>query len=174
DGSVHLELDQGSLKKLEGGAGALKLFGLFNLETLTRRLRLDFSDLYTQGISFDDLDGTLRFNEGIITFDEPLVVEGPSSNFKIDGIVDTNAETMDVSLVVTLPVTSNLPILSYLLGSAPQVAGFFYLADKLVGRQVDQLASIRYRIQGSFDDPQVSLDQLFSNKAKKPVGKQHR
>ena len=168
DGSVHLELNQGRLKKLEGGAGALKLFGLFNLEALTRRLRLDFSDLYTQGISFDDLDGTLRFSEGIITFDEPLVVEGPSSNFKIDGIVDTNAETMDVSLVVTLPVTSNLPILSYLLGSAPQVAGFFYLADKLVGRQVDQLASIRYRIRGSFDDPQVSLDQLFSNKAKKP------
>ena len=131
-------------------------------------MRLDFSDLYSSGISFDDLNGTLRFNKGVVTFDSPIVIEGPSSNFKLDGLVDANKEEMDVSFVVTLPVSSNLPIFSFLLGAAPQVAGIFYIADKLVGNQVDQLASIRYRIDGSFDDPNVSLDQLFSNKTKKP------
>lgn len=104
----------------------------------------------------------------MITFDKPLEIKGPSSDFKLDGRVDTVAQSMDMSLVVTLPVSSNLPILSVLLGSAPQVAGLIYLADVLVGKQVDQLASIRYRIKGSFDNPEVTLDQLFSSKARKP------
>ncbi len=167
-GTIAVDMDNGRLKKLEGGAGALKLFGILNTESLMRRLKLDFSDLYASGLSFDDLNGILRFNKGVVTFDSPIVIEGPSSNFKLDGIVDSVKENMDVSLVVTLPVTSNLPIFSVLLGAAPQVAGIFYLADKLVGKQVDQLASIRYRIEGSFDEPKVSLDQLFSNKAVKP------
>lgn len=168
DGSLRLRLRDGSLKQLDGGAGALKLFGIFNTEALLRRLRLDFSDLYSSGVSFDSLRGQLHFDKGIITFDESLAVEGPSSNFRMDGQVNTIDEVMDLSLVITLPVTSNLPILSVLLGTAPQVAGIIYLADKLVGRQVDQLASIRYRITGSFDEPAVTLDQLFSSKAKKP------
>ncbi len=170
-GTVALDLNNGRLKKLEGGAGALKLFGILNTESLNRRLKLDFSDLYSSGVSFDDLHGTLRLSQGVATFDSPIVIEGSSSNFKLDGLIDSVSESMDVSLVVTLPVSSNLPIFSVLLGAAPQVAGIFYIADKLVGKQVDQLASIRYRIEGSFDEPRVSLDQLFSNKAVKP-GKQ--
>ncbi len=167
-GTTRLKLESGTLQKLEGGAGALKLFGILNMEALTRRLRLDFSDLYKKGISFDRLEGVVRFDEGIITFDRPLEITGPSSDFKLDGHVDTVTENMDMSLVVTLPVSSNLPILSVLLGTAPQVAGLIYLADMLVGKQVDQLASIRYRIKGSFDNPEVTLDQLFSSKARKP------
>ncbi|WP_306670757.1 AsmA-like C-terminal region-containing protein, partial [Endozoicomonas sp. SESOKO4] len=167
-GAVRLKLENGTLQKVEGGAGALKMFGILNMEALTRRLRLDFSDLYKKGISFDRLDGVVRFDEGIITFDKPLEIDGPSSNFKLDGRVDSVTESMDMSLVVTLPLSSNLPILSVLLGSAPQVAGLIYLADMLVGKQVDQLASIRYRIRGSFDNPEVTLDQLFSSKARKP------
>ena len=167
EGTLRLNLKDGKMHKLEGGAGALKLFGIFNMEALTRRLRLDFSDLYSQGISFDRINGALRFDKGMVSFEEPLIVQGPSSDFKLSGTVDTEQSTMDISLVVTLPVTSNLPILSVLLGTAPQVAGIIYIADKLVGDQVDQLASIRYRIEGSLDQPEVSLDRLFAGDTKK-------
>ncbi|MRI32264.1 TIGR02099 family protein [Endozoicomonas sp. OPT23] len=167
EGYLRLKLKNGKVHKLEGGAGALKLFGILNMEALTRRLRLDFSDLYRQGISFDQIKGVLKFDKGLVSFDEPLVIAGPSSDFKMAGEVDTEKNKLDVSLVVTLPVTSNLPILSVLLGTAPQVAGIIYIADKLVGDQVDKLASIRYRIEGSLDNPEVSLDKLFAGDTKK-------
>ena len=167
-GRIDLLLKKGRLRKVDSGSsGALKLFGIFNTEALARRMKLDFSDLYSSGISFDQIKGSLNFNRGVITFNSPMVIEGPSSDFKLDGSIDTNTEQLDLSLVVTLPVSSNLPILSVLLGTAPQVAGIIYIADKLVGKQVDQLASIRYRIHGSFDDPKMTLDKLFSNKPKK-------
>lgn len=167
-GRVDLLLKNGRLHKVDNGSSeALRLFGVFNTEALARRMKLDFSDLYSSGISFDQIKGSLNFNSGLITFNSPMEIEGPSSDFKLDGSIDTNTEQLDLSLVVTLPVSSNLPILSVLLGTAPQVAGIIYIADKLVGKQVDQLASIRYRIHGSFDDPEMTLDRLFSNKPKK-------
>lgn len=171
-GRIDLLLKKGRLRKVDSSSsGALKVFGIFNTEALSRRIQLDFSDLYSSGISFDQIRGSLNFNQGEITFDSPMVIEGPSSDFKLDGTIDTNREELDLSLVVTLPVSSNLPILSVLLGTAPQVAGIIYIADKLVGKQVDQLASIRYRIKGSFDNPKITLDKLFSNKLRKSQGK---
>ncbi len=166
-GTVDLDISKGKIRNADGNAEALKIFGILNTESLKRRLQLDFSDLFSSGISFDNLEGQLRFHQGVVTFDSPIVIEGPSSNFKLDGIVDGNNQNMNLNMVVTLPVTSNLPIMSLLLGTAPQVAGIIFIADKLVGKQVEQLASIRYLIQGTFDDPQMTLDQLFSNKTKK-------
>ena len=74
---------------------------------------------------------------------------------------------LDLSLIVILPLTSNLPILSVLLGTSPQIAGIIYVADKLVGKKVAQLAGIRYRLHGSFEKPSMTLDKLFSNQPKK-------
>ncbi len=167
-GRVDLALEKGSLKLVDdGSAGALKLFGIFNVESLIRRITLDFSDLYASGVSFDQVKASLAFNRGVITFDEPMIMEGPSSHFKLDGTIDMNREQLDLSLVFTLPLTSNLPILSVLLGTAPQVAGMIYIADKLVGKQVNQLTSIRYQIQGSFADPKMTLDTLFTNQPRR-------
>ena len=167
-GRLDLLLKKGTLNMAGSGSSeALKLFGILNVESLARRITLDFSDLFSSGISFDQMQASLAFNRGLITFDEPMIIEGPSSNFKLDGTIDLNREQLDLSLVVTLPLTSNLPILSVLLGTAPQVAGMIYIADKLVGKQVAQLTSIRYRIEGSLADPKMTLDKLFTNQPRK-------
>ncbi len=167
-GWVNVLLKKGSLKLAgDGSSDALKLLGILNIESLARRLTLDFSDLYSTGISFDQVKAKLIFNRGVITFDEPMVLEGSSSDLKLDGTIDMNREQLDLSLVVTLPLTSNLPILSVLLGTAPQVAGIIYIADKLLGKQVDQLASIRYNIRGSFSDPKMTFDQWFASQPRK-------
>ena len=167
-GRVDLSLKKGALHLPDNGSSeALKLFGILNIESLARRITLDFSDLFSSGVSFDRLKASLAFNQGVITFEEPMIVEGPSSDFKLDGTIDLNRQQLDLSLVVTFPLTSNLPILSVLLGTAPHVAGMIYIADKLLGKQVAQLTSIRYRIQGSFADPKMTLDKLFTNQPRK-------
>lgn len=163
-GSLDLRLRDGKLKYLE--ADALKLFGVLNAESLIRRLKFNFSDLYSSGISFDEVDGVLRFNNGVITFDTPIEINGPSSNFTLGGVIDINKNEVDASLAVTLPVTATLPIFSVLLGAAPQVGGAFFVVNKLMGKQIGQLASIHYSINGPIDSPSISLDRLFSNKSK--------
>ncbi|PJE79983.1 hypothetical protein CI610_01045 [invertebrate metagenome] len=167
-GSMELNIKKGLLKKLEGGSGALKLFGILNTDSLIRRLKLDFSDLYESGISFDEISGQLDFSNGLVSINEPIEIKGPSSDFALSGIIDAKKETINANMIVTIPLSSNLPILSVLLGTAPQVAGIIYIADKLVGKQVDKLASVRYKISGTFDDPEVNIDKLFTNQLKSP------
>ena len=165
-GVLGVHMKNGRLNKLEGGAEALKLFGLLSTEAFSRRLRLDFSDLYAKGISFDSLDGELRFDNGMITFSEPLLVNGPSSTFKLDGEIDGNNQKLDMNVVVTLPVTSNLPVFSVLLGVKPELAGVLYLANKIIGKEVEeQIGSIRYAVKGAFDNPNIELEKLNSDKA---------
>lgn len=168
-GMLDIKLEKGRIIDNGAGSGALKLFGVLNVDTLRRRMFLDFSDLYSSGISFDKMTGVVHFDNGIITFDQPMVIDGPTSKIELNGLVDANKETLDLNMSVTLPVTSNLPILSVLLGTAPPLAGVFFIADKLVGDQVNKLASIHYKITGTFDEPEMKLDEEFARRARNAV-----
>ena len=165
-GGVEISLKKGRIIDAGNGSGALRVFGVLNVDTLRRRMFLDFSDLYSSGISFDELTGVVRFNQGVVTFDQPVVIKGPSSTIRLNGVADANKEELDLTMSVTLPVTSNLPILSVLLGTAPPLAGVIYIADKLVGDQVNELASIHYTIKGTFDEPVVALDDNYARRAR--------
>ena len=163
-GNVGLKMRDGSFDT-SGATEALRIFGALNLDAITRRLRLDFSDIYREGMSFDRLDGKASINKGKITLTDPIVIQGPSSDFKISGQLDVIRQTLDLGLIVTLPVTQNIAVVSLLLGQ-PYVAGAAYLFDKLLGNQVAQFASLRYEIGGSFEKPDITLDKLFSNSEK--------
>ncbi|CAM3790430.1 YhdP family protein [Parendozoicomonas haliclonae] len=166
EGDVGLELTNGRFNsKAASGTEALRLFGVLNLDSITRRLRLDFSDLFRGGMVFDRVKGKAGFNNGEVTLIDPIVVKGVSSDFKLSGRLNTRQQALDMGLVVTLPVTQNITVVSLLLGQ-PYIAGAAYLFDKLLGSKVEQFASLRYEISGSFQDPQIKLDRLFSNKEK--------
>ena len=117
-------------------------------------------------MAFDQVEGKLSFDKGQIDFAKPMTVKGPSSDFKLDGSLNIVKDTLDMGLVVTLPVTQNIAVVSLLLGQ-PYIAGAAYLFDKLLGSTVEQFASLRYEIKGSLSEPEMKLDRLFSNKARK-------
>ncbi|MBU2705465.1 TIGR02099 family protein [Zooshikella marina] len=171
-GKVDSKIEHGRFVETERSANALKLLGILNFNSIARRLRLDFSDLFSSGVSFDKFKVYGRFNGGILTFDKPVTIEGPSADFQMDGVLNFITDKVDAFLVVTLPVTDNLPIIAVLMG-APQVGGAIYLFDKLLGNTVQQFASARYRLTGTLTDPKVSFDKIFSadtqkmNKGKK-------
>jgi uncharacterized protein (TIGR02099 family) len=161
-GEVALELDEGRFVRNPAGGsdGILRLFAVLNFDSLARRLRLDFSDLYQSGLAYDSIRGRAHFNEGQVEFREPLLVRSPSSRMQLVGGVDLLEETLDARLVATLPVAGNLTFLTALVGGLPAAAGVF-IVSKLFERQVDQATSISYRISGDWDEPRVRFDRMF-------------
>jgi uncharacterized protein YhdP len=63
---------------------------------------------------------------------------------------------VEQEMEVTLPLTSNIPLAAVLLG-APQVAGAMFLIDKLIGDKLEKVTTIRYRVSGDWNDPEVSV-----------------
>jgi uncharacterized protein (TIGR02099 family) len=161
-GEATLALRDGQLLTAGGSAeGAIKLVGIFNVANLLRRLQLDFSDLFRDGIPFDRLDARLALREGRVELaPKPLVIIGPSSRFRASGMIDFNSDQVEMSLTATLPLAGNLPWIAALAGGLPVAAGVF-VASKVLGDQVDRFSSAVYSITGSWREPEVKLSQLF-------------
>ena len=156
DGRVEFKLKTGRLIESGSSANLLRVFGLLNFNTLGRRLRLDFTDLFKKGVVFDRLAGEFQIDKGIASTLTPLQMEGPSADLQARGSLNLIDETVDQEMQVTLPLTSNVPFAAVLLG-APQVAGAVFLIDKLIGDKLERVTTLSYRVSGDWSEPQIEL-----------------
>src|SRR5690606_13540976 len=162
-GQVDLMLSDGRCKRGAGaGEGILRLLSLVNFDTLPRRLRMDFADLYKSGLSNAQVKGRVEFHDGHLYLADPLQVQGPSRRMQLAGTINLRDETIDARLIATLPVAGNLTFLAALATGLPAAAGI-YLVSKLFRKQVDQATSVSYRITGDWDKPQMRFDRFFES-----------
>ncbi|MHC8304201.1 YhdP family protein [Pseudomonas sp. PB3P13] len=159
-GTLDASLNKGQFIEVDGGAQALRVFGLLNFNSIGRRLRLDFSDLFGKGLSYDRVKGLLVATNGVYVTRQPIRMTGPSSNIELNGTLDLVADQVDAKLLVTLPVTNNLPIAALIVG-APAIGGALFLIDKLIGDRVSRFASVKYTVKGPWKEPKITFDKPF-------------
>jgi len=154
-GRIAFSASDGNASKVDDMPVFLKVFGIFNVESFTRRLSLDFSDLFEPGLTYDSIKGDFVVNKGIVQTTTPLSIISPSADLSIEGKADIVNETLDEVLTATLPISGTLP-LAGLIWSTPQIAGLLYLTDKLIGDQISKVTSVQYKVQGSFNNPTLT------------------
>ncbi|MES3006891.1 MAG: YhdP family protein [Pseudomonadota bacterium] len=152
----------------QGGAGAansaLKLISIINFDALVRRLRFS-DDLFSSGLSYDQINGVMTLDKGIVNIEDRLQIIGPASLFQVTGRLDLVQQTIDGSLYITLPVSDNIPwmsgiaVLNNLINW--QVAVGVFLFDQIFGDQVDSLTSAQYTLQGPWEGLEPRLNQVF-------------
>lgn len=147
------------------GSALLELIAFFNFDTWLRRLRLDFSDLSGAGTNFKSMDGVLRFDQGKVYMDTPVVVNSLSSRFQMAGVVDLVDSSLDTKLVATIPVGGNLTFVAALAGMGlPAVAGM-WLISKVFEEQIGKMSSLSFQVTGPLDDPKMDFVRLFDDQA---------
>lgn len=159
-GSLDASLRSGRFVEVEGGAQALRVFGLLNFNSIGRRLRLDFSDLFDKGLAYDRVKGLLVASRGMYVTREPITMTGPSSNLEIDGTLDMVRDRVAANVQVSLPVTNNLPLAALIVG-APAIGGALFIVDRLIGDRVSRFASVHYRVEGPYKEPKITFVKPF-------------
>ncbi|MBU1330517.1 MAG: TIGR02099 family protein [Gammaproteobacteria bacterium] len=159
-GSMDAALRKGQLVEVQGSAQALRVFGLLNFNSIGRRLRLDFSDLFGKGLSYDRIKGLLDADVGVFQTRTPITLTGPSSNLELNGTLDMVDQRIDAKALVTLPVTNNLPLAALIVG-APAIGGALFVVDKLLGDRVARFASVQYNVRGPLQEPDITFDKPF-------------
>ncbi|SDL59955.1 TIGR02099 family protein [Modicisalibacter muralis] len=154
-GSIEVALEDGRFVTLDSPSA--RLIGLLNVDNLLRRLRLDFSDVTGEGTAFDSVRGSATLYGGRLQTRGPVEIDGPSTQFTLEGGVDLAARRLDMLLGITVPVSQNLPLAAVLVG-APYVGGALFLADKIFGGWLDKVTRIHYRVQGPWTSPQITLE----------------
>ncbi len=176
-GSVDAYIKKGQFLagQEQGDTDFLKLLALFNFDTLMRRLKLDFSDLNSDGLSYDSVKGTLQFKQGIVELphESPLIVDTSSADITLKGDVDLMQKTIDSHLAATLPITGNLAVAAALAAGLPVAMGV-YVVGKIFEDQVDDLTRVKYNVRGPWDKPKFSVDNIsgVGNRQKKPSNRE--
>lgn len=165
EGGVEILEGSGRFVQAESGTGALRLLGIFDFASLARRFRFDFSDVVNSGLTFSELYGKVRLDQGTLTVVDPIFIVGSGSRFKIGGTVDLYTNALDNDMIVTLPVSRNLPWYAAYsaIVTGPLVGAGVWLANKIFENQIDQMSSAKYRIEGTIDKPVIEFVSIFDD-----------
>lgn len=151
-GQFMLNAQNGRFAQLEPGVG--RLLGVLSLQSLPRRLRLDFSDVFSEGFAFDQISGNVEINRGALS-SENLEVTGPAAHVWIHGTADINHETQNLTVVVQ-PTLSESIAAGAAVGLLNPAAGVIaYLAQKILQDPIERMFAYGYRISGTWVEPQV-------------------
>ncbi len=161
-GVVKLNIGDGHIESVEPGAG--RLFGLFSLQALPRRLMLDFRDLFGKGFRFDRIKGEIRLGDGNATTRD-LLLEGPTARIAVSGRTGYVAKDYDQHILVIPGDGSNL-FVAGALAWGPQAGALIWIAEKLL--RLDKVAQYVYHVTGSWENPVVTRGREKGHNA--PLG----
>jgi uncharacterized protein YhdP len=157
NGSFRLTSGGGQFLKADPGVG--RLLGVLSLQSLPRRITLDFRDVFSEGFAFDSIAGTARIQDGIMSTDNLRMV-GPSAAVDISGTVDLARETQKFKVRVQPALSTGVSagaaalfIANPLLGAA--VGAGTLLAQKVFKDPIEQMFSYEYAVSGGWSDPVV-------------------
>lgn len=150
NGHLVVEANRGQFKKLEPGVG--RLLGVLSLQSLPRRITLDFRDIFSEGFAFDSIDGSITAANGILSTQE-LEIDGPAALVLMSGTVDLVNETQD--LKVRVQPTIGETVATGVLLINPVVGATAWLMNRMFGNPLDKVFAFDYAITGPWSDPKV-------------------
>lgn len=151
-GQMTVKAEKGQFNKLEPGVG--KLLGLISLQSLPRRLTLDFRDIFSDGFAFDSIDGKLAVRKGVMRTAEPLRISGPAAQVEMQGETDLQQETQNLQVVVR-PEIGGLAAVGAAALVNPAVGAAALVANTVLQKPLNRLFSYRYHVTGTWSEPLV-------------------
>ncbi len=150
NGEIKLEASKGQFLKLEPGAG--KLLSLISLQSLPRRITLDFKDVFSEGFAFDNISSKVDVLNGVMRT-ERLQIDGTSARVVMRGETDLKHETQQLNVNVQPELGSTAALGIAIVNPLVGVASL--LAHKILRNPLNQMFGFDYRVTGTWEDPKV-------------------
>ncbi|MBY0454299.1 MAG: TIGR02099 family protein [Burkholderiaceae bacterium] len=150
-GQMHLNIETGQF--LQADPGLAKLLGVLSLQSLPRRLALDFRDVFSQGFAFDWVRGDVRIDHGIASSNN-LQMKGVNAAVLMEGSADISRETQSLHVVVVPEINA---MTASLVATAinPVVGLGSFLAQMFLRGPLSTATTQEFQIDGTWTDPHV-------------------
>lgn len=155
-GELDINLRDGAIPEVDPG-GAGRIFGLLSFHTLSRRLLLDFTDLFGSGMSFDEISGHFSVSDGQ-AYTNNLTMQAPSSVVEVSGRVGLKDEDYDQIVRVIPNLSSSLPVVGALAGG-PGLAAAMLITHQFFGKPINKITELEYEVTGTWSEPQVKVSK---------------
>lgn len=151
DGKLNLTIEGGQF--LKAGPGAGRLLSVLSLQSLPRRLVLDFRDLFQEGFAFDNVSGDVTIDDGVAAT-RNLRMRGVQAAVLMEGQADLQRETQNLRVVVVPEINAGTASLAY-AAINPAVGLGTFLAQMFLRRPLMAAGTREFTVQGSWDDPKI-------------------
>ena len=152
--SGRFNMDMGKGQFLRADPGVARLLGVLSLQSLPRRLLLDFRDVFSDGFEFNYVRGDVTTEQGIARSDN-LQMKGAVAAVLMDGSTDIARETQKIKVLVIPELDTGAATL--LTALANPIAGLYTLVASTLLRQPLQDASTQeLLVEGTWQAPKVS------------------
>jgi uncharacterized protein (TIGR02099 family) len=149
-GRGEIEITNGRFEEIEPGVG--RLLGILSLQSLPRRLLLDFGDVFAKGMAFDRLQGSFALNDGYLTTSD-LRIAAPSATVEMVGLVDLRKQTQELDVTVRPRLSDSTAVA---VGIANPIAGAVaFIGQKLLGDPFGRILGRRFHVTGPWSEPEV-------------------
>ena len=151
-GKFNVNVEVGQFLKADPGIA--KLLGVLSLQSLPRRLTLDFRDVFSEGFAFDYFRGDIAIEQGIAKTNN-LQMKGVNAAVLMDGQADIAKETQNLRMVVVPEINAGS---ASLIASAinPVVGLSTFLAQLLLRGPLVNAATQEFIVDGTWLDPKVT------------------
>jgi uncharacterized protein (TIGR02099 family) len=150
-GQFNVNVESGQFVKADPGIA--KLLGVLSLQSLPRRLTLDFRDVFSQGFAFDFVRGDVSIAQGRASTNN-LQMSGVNAAVLMEGSADIDRETQDIKVVVVPEINAGT---ASLIATAinPALGVGTFLAQMFLRRPLMEAATQEFHIDGTWDDPKI-------------------
>lgn len=150
NGKITLDARKGQFNKLEPGVG--RLLGILSLQSIPRRITLDFRDIFSEGFAFDTVKGQMTVINGVLDTQD-MEIRGPAARVQMAGSVDLNKETQDLKVRVQPTVSESAAVGALFV--SPAVGATAWVFNKLFGSPFDKAFAYDFAVTGDWSDPKV-------------------
>ncbi|MFZ6844497.1 YhdP family protein [Undibacterium sp. RuTC16W] len=152
-GQIQLELAAGQFLKVDPGAA--KLLGVLSMQSLPRRLTLDFRDVFSDGFAFDSITGTAQIQKGIAKT-ENLKMRSVNAAVLMDGTADIVNESQQLHVAVIPEINAGTASVVYGLAVNPVIGLGTFLAQLFLREPLARAFTYEYMITGGWKEPTVT------------------
>ena len=160
-GQINLNLASGQFLKQDPGAA--KLLGVLSLQALPRLLKLDFHDVFSEGLAFDGISASAQITRGVVKTDN-LKMHGVAATVLMDGTADIANETSNLHVVVIPEFNLGTGPLVYALAVNPVIGIGSFLAQLFLRAPVMKALTYQMQITGPWKAPVVTKLSTGDNK----------
>jgi uncharacterized protein YhdP len=150
-GKLHLDVGQGQFLKAEPGLA--KLLSVLSLQSLPRRIGLDFRDVFSSGFAFDFVRGDVNVAQGVARTNN-LQMKGVNAAVLMEGQANLADETQQLRVVVVPEINA---MTASLVATAinPVIGLGSFLAQAVLRGPLVAVATREFDITGSWSEPEV-------------------
>ncbi|MHB1199127.1 MAG: YhdP family protein [Polaromonas sp.] len=151
-GQFNVNVESGQFVKADPGIA--KLLGVLSLQSLPRRLTLDFRDVFSEGFAFDFVRGDVTIKQGLAATNN-LQMSGVNAAVLMEGSADIARETQNIKVVV-VPELNAGTVSLIATAINPAIGLGTFLAQLFLRRPLMQAATQEFHIDGTWSDPKIT------------------